>query len=57
MEPNNQPCGRHRYGSSTCGMRGHLVEEATRFKGMEACCWMMCQCNFLMSAFDRQQVT
>jgi hypothetical protein len=21
-EPNNQPCGRHRYESSACGMRG-----------------------------------
>jgi hypothetical protein len=37
VEPNDQPYGRHRYVSSTCGMRGHLVEEAARFKGLEAC--------------------
>jgi hypothetical protein len=41
VEPNDQPYGRHRYVSSTCGMRGHLVEEAARFKGLEARSWLM----------------
>src|SRR5205814_3806914 len=31
-EPCHQPYGRHRYVSSACGMSGHLVEEAIRFK-------------------------
>jgi len=34
VEPNDQPYGRHRYVSSTCGMRGHLVEEAACFKAL-----------------------
>jgi len=32
MEPSHRPIGRHRYGGSTCGMRGPLYDEASDFK-------------------------
>src|SRR6185503_1686839 len=33
-EPNDEPCGWHRYGSSVCGMRGQVAKAAPPFKGL-----------------------